>query len=102
MIYLAYSLLDNKTGHYLPPFFMNHRGSAIRAVIDLAQDNRNQVGRHPADFLLCEVGVFDDQTGQLRTDTPIPIGTVLSLLPTPPLDMFKTFAPGNGAAEETA
>lgn len=81
MILLAYSLLDNKTGHFSPPFFMNHRGHAIRAIIELGTDRNTTVGRHPADFTLCEVGVFDDQVGRFTSDETIHLGTVLSFLP---------------------
>lgn len=61
---LAFSLLDQKTGMFNVPFFMSHRGQAIRACMDLAADRSTTVARHPADFMLCLIGEFDDQTGQ--------------------------------------
>lgn len=87
MILLAFSLLDTKTGHYSTPFFFNHRGHAIRAATELAASSDTTVGRHPSDFTLCEVGTFDDQTGQLRTMDVIALGTVLSLMPQAPAQL---------------
>lgn len=81
MILLAYSLLDNKTGHFSIPFFFNHRGHAIRAVIELGTDLKTTVGRHPNDFTLCEVGVFDDQVGRFTSEDTVHLGTVKSFLP---------------------
>lgn len=84
MILLGYSLLDNKTGHFSTPFFFNHRGHAIRACIEIGSQPDTTVGRHPADFTLCEVGVFDDQTGRFTTEDVVYLGTVKSFLPNLP------------------
>lgn len=82
MMLKAFSLLDQKVGTFSPPFFMAHVGQAIRAVTDLGQDLNTTVGRHPADFALCQVGAFDDQTGQFEAMVPLHLGLVLGFLPT--------------------
>lgn len=84
MILLAYSLLDNKTGHFSTPFFFNHRGHAIRAVMELGADPNTTVGRHPADFTLCEIGIFDDQVGRFTSEECLYLGTVRSFIPVQP------------------
>lgn len=81
MILKAFSLLDTKTGMFNVPFFLAHEGQAIRSVIDLGQDMNTTVGRHPADFQLCYIGHFDDQTGIMTPEKAIVYGTVASLLP---------------------
>lgn len=83
MILIGFSLLDIKTGIFNTPFFMAHAGQAMRACMDLGQDPQTTVGRHPADFQLCQVGTFDDQTGMFSIGTPTPLGTVASFLPAP-------------------
>lgn len=87
---LAFTLLDMKTGHFNTPFFMTHPGQAIRAIIDLGQDPNTTVGRHPADFVLCQLGGFDDQTGAFDQVVPQQLGTVASFLPTqtPSMPLF--------------
>lgn len=81
---IAFSLLDTKTGIFNTPFFFPHTGAAVRAVIDLGADMSTTPGRHPADFSLCEVGTFDDQSGTFEPRTPLHLGTVLSLMPSRP------------------
>lgn len=102
MILLGYSILDNKTGHFSVPFFFNHRGHAIRAAIELAGDNTTTVGRHPADFTLCEVGVFDDQTGRFTSEDVVHLGTILSLAPPRALPPASLFAERNDVPMKAA
>lgn len=65
MILKAFSVYDSKAQAYFAPFFFPHLGQAIRAFMELANDQSTQVGRHPADFHLIELGEFDDATGTL-------------------------------------
>lgn len=81
---LAFALFDSKASFFNTPFFMPHRGQAVRAVIELGSDLSTTVGRHPADFHLYEVGEFDDQTGILVPLPPTSLGPVLSMLPQAP------------------
>lgn len=63
MILKTFSLYDMKTGIFAAPFFMSHVGQAIRACQDLGGDLSTTVGRHPADYMLVELGTYDDNTG---------------------------------------
>jgi hypothetical protein len=81
MILRSFSLLDIKAGFYSPPFFMSHLAQAVRAVGELGEDLRTQVGRHPADYQLVELGTWDDQTGAYENhQVPRPVGLVANLL----------------------
>lgn len=66
MLLNAYSVYDNKTLSYSPPFFQAAHGAAVRMLTDLAADTNTSVGRHPADFSLFFVAQFDDQTGFIK------------------------------------
>lgn len=82
MILKAFSLLDTKVQTFSPPFFLSHLGHAARAVSQLGQDLNTTVGRHPADFMLYEIGEFDDQTGGLMPSAvPVNHGPVLAFIP---------------------
>lgn len=81
MILRAFSLLDIKTGIFNVPFFMPHPQMAIRAVVDLMADQNTTIARHPADFALCEIGSYDDQTGMLMPETVQQLGVASSFLP---------------------
>lgn len=89
MILKAFSLMDSKVQAFHAPFFMSHVGHAIRACAELAMDRNTTVGRHPADFILYEVGTFDDQTGVLRNlELVVNHGPVLTFItPQPELPM---------------
>lgn len=65
MLLNAYSVYDVKSLTYSPPFFQPAHGSAARMFSDLANDANTSVGRHPADYSLFCLGLFDDQTGKL-------------------------------------
>lgn len=76
-----FALYDLKSGAHGTPFFMHHVGEAIRACIDLGHDANTTVGRHPADFALHEIGMFDASTGLLTPQQPVSHGSVVSFLP---------------------
>lgn len=59
----AYSIFDTKSLVYSNPFYALTHGAAIRIVTDAARDPNSQLSRHPADFVLYCVGVYDDQNG---------------------------------------
>lgn len=79
MIVNVYSLLDTKVGVHGLPFFFVHDQLAFRAVADLAADLSTTVGRHPADFMLVQLGRFDDGTGSFENDYR-PLGLAVGLL----------------------
>lgn len=66
MLTNAYTVYDSKTLSYSSPFFQPAHGAAVRMFSDLAHDTNTSVGRHPKDYSLFCVGVFDDQTGFIK------------------------------------
>lgn len=63
MNYRVYSVYDDKTEAYLQPFFMPTRGAAIRAITDALENPEHQFARHIEDYVLYELGSWDDQKG---------------------------------------
>lgn len=70
MLTRAFCLFDRKGGFYSAPFFFPAVGMAFRAATDLASDLNTTVGRHPADYDLYQVGVFDDASGTFAGGPP--------------------------------
>ena len=60
-----YSIFDTASGLYSRPYFTQSDGEAIRSFHDIAVDAEHPVGRHPADYTLFRLGIFDDNTGKL-------------------------------------
>lgn len=56
-----YSIFDIAVGAYMRPFFMQADGQAQRMFIDMCGDAEHDVGKHPEDYSLVRIGVWDDQ-----------------------------------------
>lgn len=65
-----YSVYDSKALVYGQPMFISSVGSAIRAFTDLCNDPQSIVCKHPTDFVLYEVGEYDDSTGVVFAKSP--------------------------------
>jgi len=86
----AYSVYDNKALQYYPPFFVSTDGAAVRNFADLANDSNTNVGRHPGDFVLYFVGMYDDSNGQLWPEQPLRhVADATSLLKLSPTPLFQ-------------
>lgn len=100
MMLLAFALYDTKAQFFSSPMFFGARGQALRAMIELGGDLSTTVGRHPADFVLYEIGEFDDQSGALHPLPPRSLGPVQALLPgSPPVRVFGERSNGENAVE---
>lgn len=81
MILKSFSLFDLKANAYSTPFFFNHQGQAIRAVMDMLSSADSVPARHPQDFQLWELGTWDDQTGRYDPGMEC-LGQLTSFMPT--------------------
>lgn len=70
---LLVTLYDAKAGAYNVPQYVQSIGGAVRAFSD--EINRSDPGNvlfnHPDDFLLFELGTYDDQTAQFEPLQPM-------------------------------
>lgn len=71
MIVNVYSIYDRKALVYNQPFFAPTDGAAVRMLSDVVSDRNSNINRHPADFVLYLVGVYDDQKGALLPLDPL-------------------------------
>ena len=65
MILFMYSLYDTQSGVYDRPFCQMQDNEAKRTFCDWVANKESVVGRHPEDFHLVRVGVFDDVNGKI-------------------------------------
>jgi len=78
---MMFSIYDNKLEGFMRPFFLQTRAVAVRAIIDLAQDAKDPVSQHPADYILYELGTFEDHTAEIMQVTPpVRLGLVSELI----------------------
>lgn len=67
----AYSVFDRVAETYNTPFFIQSQAQAKRIFSNTVIDGDTQLHKNPADYVLCEVGTFDDKTGTfLAYDKP--------------------------------
>jgi hypothetical protein len=90
----VFAIYDSKALAYGVPFFMPAVGAAVRAFADLANDGNSSLSRHASDYILYEIGVFDDSDGSLIGIQPfVNLGCGADFLPvrvpgkTPTMDM---------------
>ena len=65
-----YSIYDTAASAYTSPFFMHNDGLAIRAFQDNANTAESQINKHPRQFHLYKVAVWDDSNATIKTHEP--------------------------------
>lgn len=74
-----FTVYDSKLEAYLPPFFSQTRGIAIRDFTTAANDADHAFHRFGGDYSLFELGVFDQVKGVFsQHSAAINLGTALS------------------------
>lgn len=68
MFHNVFSVYDNKAKAYLPPFIMHNDAMAVRVFGDCVNSEDHQFGKHPDDYTLFRIGVFDDVKGLLTKE----------------------------------
>jgi len=78
MILRMFSVYDGKIGAFMRPFFDQHLGSALRSFEEACKEPTSPFSKFSSDFVLYEVGTFDDEKGVSTSHTP-PIQLVTAL-----------------------
>ncbi len=60
-----YSIFDTASGLYSRPFFTQSDPEAMRSFEDISADADHPIGKHPEDYMLFRLGIFDDTKGKL-------------------------------------
>ena len=57
------AIYDAAVGSYQMPYYSRSKGEAVRIFCDAVNDKNSPFNKHSHDFTLCQVGIFDDQSG---------------------------------------
>lgn len=88
MILNIYSVFDIKSGIYGNPFYTHTQAEAIRLFADAANDPETALSKHPADYRLDKIGVFDNCSAVIEPQLEA-IGFAVSYIqPTATKDLF--------------
>lgn len=77
---LAFSIYDSKVEMFIQPFFDVTKGSAIRNFSDAVNDNTTAFNKHPEDYTLFHVGIFDQELGRFQKMEPDSLGTAITFI----------------------
>lgn len=64
------SAFDGKLGVFNPPQYFQHLGQALRAWEEVCNNPQSMMCKHPADFVLYEIGTFDEDKGVFSNHSP--------------------------------
>lgn len=70
MIKKVLSVYDCKAQMYSGPIFVVAVGVGVRAFADAVNDNQLEFSKHPTDYILFEIGDWDDNTGEFKNCVP--------------------------------
>ncbi len=73
----VYSIYDQASGLYSRPFFTQSDAQAVREFTDIALDAEHAIGKHPADYTLFRLGIYDDNNGKLTNEDNSSLGNAL-------------------------
>lgn len=76
-----FAIYDNKAGTWMDPFYAQNNAVARRTFTDACNDERSLFYKHPKDFELFQIGIWDDQKGTITPEeTKDPMGTATDYL----------------------
>lgn len=71
MLMKVFSVRDMKSEAFLQPYFSVNQGTALRAFDEACQKQDSPFYKYPNDYVLYEIGSYDDETGLLTALTPV-------------------------------
>ena len=84
-IHRIISIRDGKAGIFMKPSVGLHLGAILRDWEQVVNAPESLFGKFPEDFTLCELGTFDDETGEvLPHKNPIQHSTAREVQKTSP------------------
>lgn len=67
----VFSVRDMKAEAFLQPYFSPTSGAALRAFGDACEKSESPFHMHPNDYVLYEIGSYDDSDGALESSAPV-------------------------------
>jgi hypothetical protein len=77
---MVYSVHDKAVGAYLQPFFSRSKGEAIRSFTEACNDAKSQFNKYAADYVLFELGSYDDGSSLFACGEPLRVISAIECL----------------------
>jgi len=87
MIKQIFAIRDAKAEAFHTPFYAPTQGAAIRTISDYANEKGSPLNNHPEDYMLFQLGAYNELSGEIRPLEQIePIISILELMTDTPLN----------------
>lgn len=73
-----FSIYDSKAKIWSRPMYVQETGQMIREFQDIANDKNHPIGKHPEDYALYQIGIWEDKHGimtQLKESISLGLAT---------------------------
>lgn len=81
MLLKAYTVFDSKAELFLPPFYEQSAGTAIRSFETAVNTPDHQFNKYPSDYTLFELGEYDQHTAGFNLhQAPVNLGLAITFL----------------------
>lgn len=80
-----FSIYDEKSKSFCPPFYKTNIATAIRDFSDLCKNQESKIHPHPEDYTLHAVGIFSDDTAVSTSNGTTKISAALDHVQSPEL-----------------
>lgn len=77
MIHHIFTVFDSKAVAYMTPFFSISKGAAVRSFSDTLEDCNHPFAKHPEDYVLFQLGTYDDVSAIFDCYSPVSIGVAI-------------------------
>lgn len=75
-----FSIYDSKTEAFSRPFVCHTPSEAVRTFSDAVNQGDSPYNRHPADYTLFAIGLWDDASGTLDSCPHVNLGNAVAML----------------------
>lgn len=75
----VFSIFDSAAAAYTRPFYCAADAQAVRMFSDLVANKETEVGKHPEDYALVRIGIFDDANAKLDAEKVLTLVTGLEI-----------------------
>lgn len=95
-----FTIYDTIAKAFLQPMFQPTTGAMLRLWSDSMKDPKSQFAAHPGDYIMYEIGTYDEFTGTISPlSTPVNLGPASQFLPENHQSEAKALNPNTRYAE---
>lgn len=81
MILKVYSIYDSAVQVWRSPLFARAKGEILRSFVEAVNKPDTEFAKNPSDYILFELGSFDDSTGKFSLyDAPDRVGVAIEFV----------------------